>query len=181
MSLTLAVGCKKKSGGEDLSKVKGQYFSIKQFALDEWNTFSGEPFSIVKTVRVKDKTDSTYTNTDKIDWTPILKTFFETDISNRKFIGQYTFNQFDDPADGTHNFFYQANDEDLLTQKLLISIDMFTSKVKGIYIESDQKDLFDSRTQKLYYKPMQTIQIQTDEKSLFGDKKHTVEQYDFVR
>lgn len=174
--------CKKKPEKDEYANVKGNYFSIKQFALDEWNTYAGEPFMIVKTQRNNsNKTDSSMTNSDVIDWTPILKTFFDADISDRKFLGKYKFTQFDDNADATHNFFYETLDNDLFTQKLLITIDIYTAKVKGIYIETFKGDLFDDRTQKLYYKPLQTIQIQTDDKPLLGEKKHSVVQYDFVR
>lgn len=173
--------CKKKIEKDPYENIKGNYFSIRQFGLDEWNTFQGEGFTIIKTVRVGNKIDSSFTNSDTINWTPILKAFFETDISDRKYLGQYKFTQFDDKADATHNFFYEAQDEDLFTQKLLLTIDMYNSKVKGIYIETVKRDLFNTRTEKLYYAPLKTIQIQTEDKPLFGEKKHTVVQYDFMR
>jgi hypothetical protein len=128
----------------DYSKLKGNYFSIKQFGLDQWNNFQGPGCGIVKTLRKdKGKTDSTYSNTDTLDWAPIFKVFFETDISDRKYLGRYKFSQFDDPADGTHNFFYEALDDDLYTQKLLITIDQYDNKVKGIYIETLKKGIYD--------------------------------------
>ena len=177
-----SLSCKKKSTTDPLANIKGNYFSIRQFALDEWNTFHGEPFIIVKTVRVgKGKPDSSYTNSDTINWTPIFKTFFETDISDRKFLGQYTFTQFDDNTDFTHNFFYKANDEDLFTQKLLITIDQQTNKVIGIYMETLKHSFWDDCTQKLYYNPLKTIQMQSDCKPRFSSKKFTVVQYDFIR
>jgi hypothetical protein len=178
----LSGGCKKKEPNEDFSDVKGNYFSINQFIVDQWNNFPGPTCVITKHVRVNDKTvDSSYTNTDKIDWTPIFKTFAATDISDRKFLGKYKFTQFDDPQDETHNFFYQAEDDELFTQKLLITLDMYNLKVKGIYIETFKKTPFDECTQKLYYAPLKTIQIQTDDKPVFGSRKHTVENYDFLR
>jgi len=176
-----AVSCKKKEETEDFSNVRGNYFSITQFALDEWNTFGGEPFVIIKTIRNGNETDSSFTNSDTINWTPIFETFFATDISNRKFLGKYNFNQFDDNTDYTHNFFYQAKDKDLFTQKLLITIDQSSARVKGIYIETIKNTFWSEVIQKLYYKPMSIIQIQTDEKPRFGSKKHTVVQYDFMR
>lgn len=177
----ISVGCKKQKEKEVSSEIKGNYFSVQQFALDEWNTFMGEPFMIVKTVNINGKIDSSWTNSDTISWGPILETFFETDISDRKFLEQYKFSQFDDKDDGTHNFFYEAIDEDLPTRKLLLTIDLYTSKVKGIYVETKHNDLFDEKVQKLYYAPMETIQIQTYEKPFFGEKKHTVVQWDFIR
>ena len=176
------MSCKKKKTADPVDDIKGNYFSIRQFGLDQWNTFHGEPFVILKTIRVgKGKQDSSYTNSDTINWTPIFKTFFETDISDRKFLGQYTFTQFDDNTDMTHNFFYQANDEDLFTQKFLITIDQQTTKVMGIYIETLDHGFWEDCTSKLYYNPLKTIQIQTDCKPRFGSKKFTVVEYDFMR
>jgi hypothetical protein len=175
------LSCKKKEEGEDYSKVRGNYFSIRQFALDEWNTFQGEPMVIVKTVKTNGKTDSSYTNSDTLNWNPIFETFFKTDISDRKFLGKYNFNQFDDNVDQTHNFFYQAIDRDEYTQKLLITIDQQTQKVTGIYIETLEHTFWDDKIQKLFYSPMKTIQIQTDDKPKFGSKKYSVLQYDMMR
>ena len=50
--------CKKKAEKDPNEDIKGHYFSITQFALDEWNTFSGEPITLLKTVKIGDKTDS---------------------------------------------------------------------------------------------------------------------------
>jgi hypothetical protein len=183
LALVLTSCKKKKAEAADTTTLAGNYFSIKQYALDEWNTFAHSPFTIVKTVKVNNgPTDSSYTNSDTINWAPIFKTFFETDISDRKFLGKYTFTQFDDNQDGTHNFFYEIHeDEDeLFTRKLLITIDQYTRRVKGIYIETNKKTIFNECTQKLYYKPMKTIQIQTDNKPMVGSNTLTIVQYDFL-
>jgi hypothetical protein len=173
---------KKKEATDEFADVKGNYFSINQFIVDQWNNFPGPTCVLYRNVRVNDKTtDSSYVTTDKLDWTPIFKTFAASDISDRKFLGKYKFTQFDDPQDETHNFFYQANDEDLFTQKLLITLDMYNMKVRGIYIETYKKTATNESTEKLYYAPLKTIQIQTDEKPVFGSRKHTVANYDFMR
>jgi hypothetical protein len=176
-----ATSCKKKEKKDPYAEWQGNYFSIRQFALDEWNTFAGEPFVIMKTISEGPKIDTTYTNSDTINWAPIFETFFAAEISDRKYLGQYNFTQFDDNDDGTHNFFYEAKEDDLFTRKLLITIDGYTQMVRGIYVETEKGSLGASTIQKLYYRPMKTIQIQTIEKSLFGSKKHTVVQYDFMR
>jgi hypothetical protein len=174
--------CKEDTPKEDYSDVKGSYFSVRQYALDQWNTFYGEPFLISKKVKVNNGPfDSSYTNSDTLNWGIILKLFFETEISDRKFLGKYKFSQFDDDQDDTHNFFYEALEDDLYTRKLLITIDQYTQKVKGIYIEAASNSIFDDRIVKLYYKPMKRIQIQTIESELFGDKKHVVTEYEFLR
>ncbi|MES2702395.1 MAG: hypothetical protein V4649_07140 [Bacteroidota bacterium] len=179
----LSGACKKKQVKDPYTSLEGNYFSVRQFVLDEWNTFSGEPFVLVKTIKIGDKTDSCYTNSDTLDWSRLFKVFFATEISDRKYLGKYNFTQFEDNDDFTHNFFYEAKEDvdDLFTRKLLITIDAYSKMVKGIYIETEKKTLLSTTIQKLYYRPMKTIQIQTTEKALFGDKKHTVEQYDFQR
>lgn len=177
----LLPACKKKDSSDPYANIQGNYFSIRQFALDQWNTFEGETFLIQKTVKTDGKTDSTLTRSDTLNWGDIFKVFFETDISDRKFLGQYTFSQFDDNSDETHNFYYKANDPDMFTQKLLITIDQFTNKVKGIYVETYKKTLWDECKQILLYSPMHTIQIQTDDKPVWGARKYTVLQYTFLR
>ncbi len=182
LSLVLLQSCKKKKEEADpYADVTGHYFSIRQFALDEWQTFRGSPFTILKTVREDKKTDSSFTTSDTLNWGVIFKTFFETEISDRKYLGQYTYNQFEDNQEGTRNFYYKANDEDMFTQKLLISADQVNNKVKGIYIETYKKNIWGATLQKLYYAPMKTIQIQTDEKPTVGARKFKVVQYYFMR
>ncbi len=180
--MALFADCKKKEPKEDFSDVKGSYFSINQFILDQWNNFVGAPFIITKTIRVNGTTtDSSYTNSDTLNWAPIFKTFSKTDISDRKNLGLYNFNQFDDPQDNTHNFFYMAKDNDLFTQKLLITLDQSSLRVKGIYVETYKKSVWTEVTEKLYYAPVKQVQIQTDEKPLLGSRKHTVTEYTFLR
>ena len=187
MYVLLLCSCKKKEDKKPAEEYNGTYFSINQFALDEWNTFAGEAFVITKTVRVNQgHTDSSFTNSDTINWAPIIHTFLETDISDPKYLGKYKFTQFDDNADDTHNFFYEADDKDLFTQKVLITIDRFRTetsgyKIKGIYIETLKNTAWAEEIQKLYYNPLKTIQIQKDVKPRIGKAKLTVEQYDFQR
>ncbi len=173
--------CKKKKEEDPYADVKGHYFSIRQFAQDEWQTFHGQAFTILKTVRENKKTDSSYTTSDTLNWGNIFKTFFETEISDRKFLGQYTYSQFDDNQEGSRNFYYKANDDDMFTQKLLITVDQVNNKVRGIYIETFKKTLWGETKQNLYYAPMKTIQIQTDEKPMVGARKYKVVQYYFMR
>ncbi len=182
MSAISLSSCKEDSPIDKYAETNGTYFSVRQFALDQWNTFYGEPFLILKTVRVNSgKYDTSYTTSDTLNWGNIFKMFFETEISDRKYLGQYKFTQFDDDQDETHNFFYEALDDDLYTRKLLITIDQYNQKVRGIYIEAAKKSIFEDRIVKLYYKPMKRIQIQTTESEMFGDKQHIVTEYEFLR
>ena len=185
-------GCKKKDDKDPYADIKGSYFSIKQFTLDEWQTFHGSPFTILKTVKEVHgdqktaresgnvKIDSSFTNSDTLNWGTIFRTFFESDISDHKFLGKYTYNQFDDNQEDTRNFYYRAIDDDMFTQKLLITIDPVNNKVKGIYIETIKKTMWGETKQNLYYAPSKTIQIQTDEKPAIGPRRYNVTQYYFL-
>lgn len=181
LTITSFSACKEDKAN-DFSDIKGNYFSIRQYTLDQWNMYYGEPFLILKTVRVdKGKFDSSYTTSDTLNWGNIFREFFATEISDRSYLGKYKFTQFDDEQDETHNFFYEALEEDLYTRKLLIAIDRYSKKVTGIYIEGRQHSIFDDRLVKLYYKPMKRIQIQVTETPMFGEKVHTVTEYEFMR
>lgn len=87
-AILLLAACDKKKEKEDFSDVQGNYFSINQYILDQWNTFAGEPFVIQKTMWVNGRTmDSSYSNSDTINWSRLFDIFSKTDISDRKFLG----------------------------------------------------------------------------------------------
>jgi len=160
------------------ANVEGSYFSINQFILEEWRTHAREPIVFKKTVTLNGKTDSTVNNVMQVDWIDVLRYFSETEIGDRKFLGKYKFTQFDDDMDNTTNLYYMALDEHLYTQKLLITMNKFSKKLTGIYIETDKSNYFGSTHQKLLYRPAKTIQIQQFEHPLIGGKKELKIQYD---
>ena len=160
---------------------KGTYFSIKQYILDEWESHMGETLAFTKTIRQNGKTDTSYTNVELMNWPEILEPFIASDISDKKFLGKYTFSQFDDEMDNTHNLMYMANGDEMFVQKLLITLDATTIKVRGIYIETHKKVLWSTTTKKLFYSPVRTIQIQEYSKPLLGSKKEIITQYEVVR
>lgn len=181
---TLCLGlssCKDETQIEKDTQEKGTYFSIKQYILDEWDTHMGEPIVFTKTVKENGKTDSSMTNVEIMNWPEILGPFIASDISDKKFLGKYAFSQFDDELDNTHNLMYVANGDEMFVQKLLITLDATTVKVKGIYIETHKKVLWSTTTQKLFYSPVRTIQVQEYSKPLIGTKKEKVTQYQVVR
>ena len=174
---TLCLSACKEKTPEIFNDVKGNYFSINQFIMDEWRTHAGEPVAFQKTVIENGKRDSSFTNVEKMDWPSILKPFMETEISDRKYLGKYTFSQFDDNFENTHNFLYTANAKDLYTQKLLICMDINSMKVRAIYIETFSSSLWNERIRKLVYTPLRTIQIQQYDKPLIGGKKEFITKY----
>jgi len=177
IACTFSLSSCKEKAFEMFANTKGTYFSINLFIIDEWQTHAGEPISFQKTVKLNGKVDTSYTNVINMDWKSILKIFSATDISDRKFLGKYNFSQFDDNFDNTHNFMYVAEDPNLYTQKLLITMDNATNKVKGIYIETQKSNFWNETHQKLYYAPVRTIQIQQYDKPMLGSKKELLVKY----
>lgn len=178
LSCIVIASCKDYSSEEKMMRLGAEYFSVKQYIFGQYTNFKGNPFSILKTVTIDGKTDSTYTNSDKIDWIEIFDIFFETDISDMDLVGHYRFTKFEDEQDRTMNFYFQAADDNLFTQKLLVTANPYTNHIKGIFIETRDHSLFLGDTnQKLFYSPFKLIQIQTYTTPLFGKPKSKVVQY----
>jgi hypothetical protein len=173
----LGLGSCKEDEPDLFNNTKGSYLSIKKYAIDEWRNHIGDMVAFKKTVTLNGKTDSSYTNVLKMDWAEITKVFFETDISDHKFLGKYNFNQFDDDDGQTHNFFYIAKEKDLYTQRFLITMDANSGLVKGIYIKTIKKSFWNEQEQQLTYLPFRSIMIQQYDKPLIGKKKELVIKY----
>jgi hypothetical protein len=179
---TLLFACKPEQKHKTATTKKdgATYFSITQFVLDQWNTFHGQPYGMEKVVEIDGKTDSTLLNAYTMDWGPVFKVFFETDISDPKFLDHYRFSMFEDNATTTRNFYYEAIDDDLFTRKLQISADEFSDKIKSVYIETEKKGRSGVVTQKLLYLPMKTISIQEFEWSTGNKPKDMRVVYRFL-
>jgi len=168
--LMFLISCSEKEPEKDTAS-EGTYFSIMQFAKDQWDTHKGQPFGIKKTVYLDGAADSTVTNAFELDWAPILKVFFETDISDKKFIGQYNFSAFRGVDEKTNGFYYEAKNPKLYTKKLQITAHDVTGKIQSIYIEAGKSDRMGSKNLKLFYTPLSSITIQEMETSRTGQKK----------
>lgn len=144
------------------------YFSIKQFAVDQIQTYGQQPFSTFRITKLNGKTDTTLANFTDMDWAPILNSFGETDISDKKFLGQYDFSMYDESITGARVLSYTAKNDKLLTRTLQIAADPTNNKITSIYIETAQNDFWGSQTQKLLYVPLRLIQIQKSKHGLLG-------------
>ena len=181
-AIALLASCKPKpklvAKQEDGSK--GTYFSINQFVKDQWNTYLGQPYSIVKVTTRNGKADSVMMNAYNLDWGDIFKRFFETDISDPKYLGHYEFNMFLDQTSDTRNFYYEAKDDTLFTRKLQITASQENNKIKAIYIETERRGKMKDMIQKLYYAPLSVIQIQEFDALATGDKNQVRIEYFFM-
>lgn len=156
------------------------YFSIKQFIADQWDTYRGQPFGLQKIVYIDGKSDTSFVSAYDMDWGTVFKTFFETDISDPKYIDRYQFSSFPDEATMTQNFFYEAKEDDLFTRKLQISADDVSHKVRSIYIETAKNGQWSKFSQKLFYMPLKIISIQEFEWAKTGPTKELRVEYRFL-
>lgn len=161
------------------TELEGNYFSIKQFAMDQWSTYEGQPYTLEKVVQMNGKKDTTYISALDMDWASVLKVFFDSDISDKKYLERYNFSLFEDDATLTRNFYYEAKEKELFTRKLQIAADEETNKIRSIYIETAKNGTLNDLNQKLYYVPMKLIQIQEFEKSKTGPDKDIRIEYRF--
>lgn len=175
-------GCSKKEKAIEpvMSDENGTYFSIAQFADDQLKYNSGQPYTFYKIVTEDNRTDTTIVNVDNLDWGSVFKTFLETDISDKKYLGKYEFTLLNDDATLLRTFYYEAKDPDLYTQKLQISVDPTNNRIKSIYIEASKKKGWTHTGRKLYYAPLKVIQIQEFEKSKIGSAKESRTEYRFL-
>ncbi|HRO43212.1 MAG TPA: hypothetical protein PL009_10285 [Flavipsychrobacter sp.] len=172
----LLFSCVKKEEKTEAQLSGATYFSIVQFAEDQFHTHWGQPFTFVKTVRKNEKVDSSYVAAKDVDWAKELKPFFESDISNPKFLDQYNFSVLNDDVTVSKTYYYEAKTPELFTRSFQIITDPFTDKVKNIFIETQK----DGRVHKLYYTPLKLIQIQEFDKSLIGGQNNVRVEYRFL-
>lgn len=177
----LCLSCiKKEETVQDNKKNAQTYFSIKEFAKDQWNTYNGQPLGILKIATVNGNTDSVYTNAMDMDLGYILKIFLESDIGDPKYVGKYSFSNFADASTSTINYYYEAKDPKLFTQKLHIMVDNVTMVVRSIYIETQKNSSLNTVTRKLFYQPLEVISIQEYETSKVGETKKMIVEYKFI-
>jgi hypothetical protein len=180
---SILVSCKKKHiVAKNDNPAGGTYFSIVQFALDQWNNFRGEPFTLYKVTKENGKIDSIIVSADTLDWgTDVFKVFFPSDISDRRFLGHYRFSSFDDNVTASHIYYYEAIDDTLFTKKLQISVDPENNKILSIYIETQRDSGPKGVMQRLFYKPLKLIQIQEFGGTTIGAKMEKETEYFFMR
>jgi hypothetical protein len=173
------ISCKR-SPKPSIDKQADTYFSVKQFVDDQWKTFHGQPFGMIQIVSIDGKQDTILTNAYAVDWAAIIRPFFESDISNKKFLGQYTFSSFPEESTESINLYYEANNPKLFTRKLIIIIDDVNAKIKSIYVETEKRTRWNTTTQKLFYIPVKLISIQEFERSTPGPTKEVRVAYRFL-
>jgi putative transcriptional regulator len=173
-------GCSKnKAGVPPRQDTGGGYFSILQFAGDQFKTFRGTPFVIEKEIVLNGKQDSLIVNSYSVDWEPILIPFLQTDISSPDLQDQYEASLFNDGA-GANVLYYTAKTEKLPVKMVQVRVDTETDRILSVYAETGKKSFWNEESQKLYYVPMKLIQIQEFSNPLLGAKKELRVEYRFM-
>src|SRR6218665_3679923 len=72
------------------------YFSLKDYFDDQWKTRSGSPYTLLKIQTVNGKTDTAYAPLDSALWLEIRAPFDAADIGDKKFLGHYKYDSFED-------------------------------------------------------------------------------------
>lgn len=161
-------------GGADTPTVAEEqetYFSIKQFLDDQWKNREGVPYTLLRVASFNGVSDSAFVPLDSTLWHSLRSRFDETDISDPRFFGRYTFNTFEEEALDLINLYYEAIDPELFTRKLNIGIDYFTGRVRSVYVETSKKNAVYEKKGKLLYVPDRLIQVQEYEKSVVSPRK----------
>lgn len=156
------------------------YFSMNQFVDDQVNTYSGQPFSLIKLVQKDGKTDSTMVNVETIEWAPIITALKNSDISDKKFLGLYHFSMFEEEVTGNRVFFYEAADPKLFTRQLQFTVDPTTMKIISMYVETLKNGTWGTVRKKVLYKPLELIQLQESETPLVGSARNFRVDYRFL-
>ncbi len=155
------------------------YFSISDFFDDQWRSRRESPYTLLKVTESNGKRDSAFVSLDSLVWSSMCAPYNAADISDKKYLGWYKYDMFNDETTETLHLHYEAMADDLFTRKMDVSADMFSRKIKSIYIETRRDEKGHVLSQKLQYMPDRLFQIQTFEKSEGTAAKDTKVQYWF--
>lgn len=155
------------------------YFSIRDYFDDQWKTRRGSPYTLLKIQQVNGRTDSALVPLDSVLWFSMRAPFAAADISDKKFLGLYRFDTFNDETTETTHLFYEAASPDLYLTKMDVSADAFTNLVKSVYLETNSVKDGHQVSMKLQYIPDRIFQIQTFEKTAGQAEQNTKLEYRF--
>lgn len=164
-------GCSSKTK-EDVSSDtdEGTYFSIREFAADQFRNYRGVPVMIDQIMTLNGVSDTVVSNSFEADWESIFERFFVYDIGDPSYLDRYNAEVFRD-GQGAIVLYYSAKEEKLPMRSMHVRLDIATNKVLSIYMEIQKKSFWADDNQKLYYVPMKLIQIQEYSKPFIGKEK----------
>lgn len=147
---------------EDTSQ---SYFSIRDYLNEQWNLKKENPYTLLKVVVVDGKKDSSFVPFDSATWFTMTAPFYAADISDKKYLGWYRFDNFrDEEAEEVH-LHYEAISPDSTMQKMDIAANQYSGMVNLVYMETRQKSNDVSISRKMQYRRDDIIQIIEFEKA----------------
>lgn len=164
-------------GGSD----SGRHYSIRSYISGQAIALSGQPLTLHRISREGDAYDSALVPIYGLNWKEVIERFAGSDISDRRFVGQYSFSISDDDLTATRVLTYTATRPDLFTRLFQINTDPENDRVKSIYIETRRSGFWRSLSQKLLYIPGNVVQVQETEDPLIGTTKRRRLEYKFLR
>ncbi len=157
------------------------YFSMKDFILDQISLLQGQPYTLQKIVKLNGETDTSIVALQTEDWSPVYAAFREAEIGLPKYVGRYNFTNFPEPLTRTEQFVYEAKEPKLLVRRLMLGINDESAKVTSVLAETEKTNFWGGERKKLYYAPLKVIQIQEEATAKVGaDKTFSIE-YRFLR
>ncbi len=141
------------------------YFSTKDFLDDQWKNRENQPYMLTRIITLNDRSDTAFVAWDSTFFATIRAPFDAADIGKRNLLGKYDFSVTEDNISGAYNLTYDAKTPELLTRKVIISMDSYNQRVRSVYIETMEDNRLHFRSQKLLYQPDVVIQIQEFEKT----------------
>lgn len=155
------------------------YFSVKEYFDDQWKTRKGNPYALLRIIEQDNSIDSAFINLDEPLWEKLRAPFDAADISHKKFLGKYKYQEFTDQSTETLHLYYEAMHPELMMQKMDISVNNSTNLVKGVYIETVQSTNDATIKRKLNYVSDRVFQYIDFMKKPDGTVVNMVSEYKF--
>jgi hypothetical protein len=140
------------------------YFSIKDYLDQQWNLKKDDPYTLLKIVIANGKRDSTFVAFDSANWYAILHPFYIADISNKKYLGWYHFDSFENEDMEEVHIHYEAIAPDTIMRKMDVAANKYSGMVNLVYMETRYKANDVITTRKMTYKHDDFIQVIESEK-----------------
>lgn len=141
------------------------YFSIKDYLDQQWVLKKDNPYTLLKVVIANGKRDSTFVPLDSTAWYAMMQPFYVADISDKKYLGWYRFDSFEnDEAEEVH-IHYEAIAPDTIMRKMDIAANRYSGMVNLVYMETRNKTDNVITTRKMTYKRDDFVQVVESEKT----------------
>lgn len=169
--------CKNGQSDDVGNEAGGAYFSIVEYLQNEKEMQQPQAYVLLKVVEQEGKVDSTYVDANEAFFDELTTMFKAADISDKMYLDKYIVEESHDFANALYFINYFAADDNLLTQKLQLSLFDETSRLVSVYMETHKSSLFKTTSYKFNYNTEKSVIIQEYKKSLFSDAVRTVTKY----